>query len=170
MKNELITSCVRVGLVSLCLLYPIQSLAQKTRGKWRSNKVDTVLVDTLDVDSTSNSLIPLPEKNGGGILMIHMDSAITSLYNESAEKEPVINGFRIQIYFGDLESARAVRAKCRKSMDHSRIYLESITPNYSVAIGDYRDRWEAELALAKYKKSYRDALIVPAEIALPDLD
>ena len=85
MKNELITSCVRVGLVSLCLLYSIQSLAQKTRGKWRSNKVDTVLVDTLDVDSTSNSLIPLPEKNGGGILMIHMDSAITSLYNESAE-------------------------------------------------------------------------------------
>ncbi len=99
-----------------------------------------------------------------------MDSAITSLYNESADQDPVINGFRIQIYFGDLESARAVRAKCRKSMDHSRIYLESITPNYSVAIGDYRDRWEAEIALAKYKKAYRDALIIPAEIALPDLD
>ena len=83
----------------------------------------------------------------------------------------VEDGIHLAFYeFGDLESARAVRAKCRKSMDHSRIYRESITPNYSVAIGDYRDRWEAELALAKYKKSYRDALIVPAEIALPDLD
>ena len=99
-----------------------------------------------------------------------MDSAITSLYLESANQEPVINGFRIQIYFGDLESARAVRAKCRKSLDHNRIYLESITPNYSVAVGDYRDRWEAEIALSEYVKKYRDALIIPSEIKLPELD
>lgn len=170
MMKKIITSCVRVGLVSLCLLFSTQTIAQKTRGKWIANKVDTVLVDSLIVDSASKSLIPLPEKIGGGVFKIKMNSAITSLYNESADQDPVINGFRIQIYFGDLESARAVRAKCRKSMDHSRIYLESITPNYSVAIGDYRDRWEAEIALAKYKKAYRDALIIPAEIALPDLD
>ena len=98
-----------------------------------------------------------------------MDSAITSLYIEAADKETVLNGYRIQIYFGDLESARAVRAKCRKQLNHDRIYLESISPNYSVALGDYRDRWEAELALSSLKRKYRDALIIPAEIKMPDL-
>ena len=98
-----------------------------------------------------------------------MDSAITSLFLEAAEKEVVLKGYRIQIYFGDLVSARSVRAKCRKQLDHDRIYLESITPNYSVALGDYRDRWEAEIALSNLKIKYRDALIVPAEINMPDL-
>ena len=54
-------------------------------------------------------------------------------------------------------------------MDHGRIYLEAISPNYSVAVGDYRDRWEAEHALSELSKTYRDALIIPAEIELPEL-
>jgi len=47
--------------------------------------------------------------------------------------------------------------------------LESIAPNYSVAVGNYRDRWEAELALDKLIRLYPNALIVPSEIALPKL-
>lgn len=169
MKYRVFTYLTKVVPLLVCLLFAFEAQAQRGKNK-RAHKKDTIVADSTTVDSTTCSLIPLPEKVGSGDFVLNMDSAITSLYLESANQEPVINGFRIQIYFGDLESARAVRAKCRKSLDHNRIYLESITPNYSVAVGDYRDRWEAEIALSEYVKKYRDALIIPSEIKLPELD
>ena len=174
MKTKFYTLSLRVVLIALCCFTTADVCAQ-TRKERKSKKADTLLVhslqvDSLHLDSIQNSLIPIPERLEEGEFVLIMDSAITSIYLESAERETVLNGYRIQIYFGNLESARAVRAKCRKQLDHSRIYLESITPNYSVALGDYRDRWEAELALKKLKRKYSDALIVPAEIKMPDLD
>ena len=169
MKTNLCYLNIKVVVAILCLFVTVDTLGQIVKNKRRANVIDTLQVDSLQIDSTQTTLIPLPEKTGKGKFVLNMDSAITSLYLEAAEQEAVINGYRIQIYFGDLESARAVRAKCRKQLDHDRIYLESITPNYTVVLGDYRDRWEAELALSSLKKKYRDALIVPAEIKMPDL-
>ena len=169
MKYRVFTYLTKVVPLLACLLFAFEAQAQRMKDK-RAHKIDTIVADSTTVDSTTRSLIPLPEKIGSGDFVLNMDSSITYLYFESANQEPVINGFRIQIYFGDLESARAIRAKCRKSLDHNRIYLESITPNYSVAVGDYRDRWEAEIALSEYVKKYRDALIIPSEIKLPELD
>ena len=168
MKYQVFTYLSKVVPLLVCLLFAFEAQAQRGKNK-RTHKTDTIFSDSTIVDSTTRFLIPLPEKIGSGDFVLNRDSSITSLYFESANQDPVINGFRIQIYFGDLESARAVRAKCRKSLDHNRIYLESITPNYSVAIGDYRDRWEAEHALSELSKTYRDALIIPAEIELPEL-
>ena len=169
MKYRVFKYFTKVTLLLVCLLFAFDTHAQKGKNR-RSHKTVTIVADSTTIDSTTCSLISLPEKIGSGDFVMNMDSAITSLYLESADQKPVINGFRIQIYFGDLESARSVRAKCRKTMNHKRIYLESITPNYSVAIGDFRDRWEAEIALSEYVKTYQDALIIPSEIHLPELD
>ena len=169
MKYRLFTYLTKVVPLLVCLLFASEAQAQRWKNK-KEHKTDTIVADSKTVDSMTRSLIPLPEKIGSGDFVLNMDSSITSLFFEAANQEPVINGFRIQIYFGDLESARAVRAKCRKSLDHNRIYLESITPNYSVAVGDYRNRWEAEIALSEYLKKYGDALIIPSEIKLPELN
>ena len=169
MKYSVFKYFTQVPLLLVCLLFAFDTHAQRGKNR-RAHKTVTIVADSTTIDSTICSLVSLPEKVGSGNFVLNMDSAITSLYLESADQDPVINGFRIQIYFGDLESARAVRAKCRKSLNHNRIYLESITPNYSVAVGDYRDRWEAEIALSEYLKKYRDALIIPSEINLPELD
>ncbi len=155
---------LRVGLIAFTLFSASNALAQKTKNRWRSQNVDT-----LKVDSSKCTLIPIPERMEEGYFMINMDSAITSIYLDASEKEHILNGYRIQIYFGDLESARAERAKCRKQLNHNRIYLESLPPNYTVSLGDYRNRWEAELALTKLKRRYPDALIMQTEIKLPDL-
>ncbi len=160
---------LRVGLVAFALITASNVLAQKTKNRWRSQNADTLIVDTLTVDSSKCTLIPIPERTEEGDFIIKMDSAITSIYLDATEKEPVLNGYRIQIYFGDLESARSVRAKCRKQLNHNRIYLESLPPNYTVTLGDYRNRWEAELALTKLKRRYPDAIIMQSEIKLPDL-
>ena len=182
MKMNILTSCVRVILL-LVFCFSTLSAEAQTRSKralksWRqgdstqvniANEGNTLSGDSLSVDSLSQNLIPLPIRDETGELVVNMDSAITALYLESKSATKAVNGFRVQIYFGDLESAREIRAKCRKSMGKLGVYLESISPNYSVAIGNFRDRWEAEPALKELKKSYRQALIIPAEIELPEL-
>lgn len=182
MKTSFYFLSVRIALIAICCFLTADVYAQSRKERksktWVQKndscdltglRVDSLQLDSLSKNNIKQSLIPLPERVEEGEITLNMDSAITALYLESAEMETVLNGYRIQIYFGDLESARAVRAKCRKQLNHDRIYLESISPNYSVALGDYRDRWEAELALSALKKKYRDALIIPAEIKMPDL-
>tara|TARA_B000000532_G_scaffold62931_1_gene49604 strand:- start:5738 stop:6187 length:450 start_codon:yes stop_codon:yes gene_type:complete len=133
------------------------------------NEADTLSRDSLSIDSISKKVIPLPIRAETGDLVVNMDSTITLLYLESKSETKAVNGFRVQIYFGDLESAREIRAKCRKTLGDLGVYLISISPNYSVSVGNFRDRWEAELVLKELKKTYRQALIVPAEIELPEL-
>lgn len=182
MKMNILTSCVRVILL-LVFCFSTLSAESQTRSKralksWRqadstqvniTNEANTLSGDSLSVDSLSQNLIPIPVRDETGELVVNMDSTITALYLESKSETKAVNGFRVQIYFGDLESAREIRATCRKSMGELGVYLESISPNYSVAIGNFRDRWEAEPALKELKKSYRQALIIPAEIELPEL-
>ena len=149
------------------MLSGLHMSAQKSTPWWKSAQKDTLKVDSLQIDS---SLISLPEKTGRGELVINMDSAITSIEEIASKEMKATMGYRIQLHFGDLESSRAVRAKCRREMGDRRVYLESIAPNYSVAVGDYRTRWEGEVALSDLKKKYPDALLVPSVIQLPDLD
>ena len=149
------------------MLSGLHMSAQKNTPWWKSSPEDTLKVDTLQLDS---SLIALPERSGRGDLVINMDSAITSIDEIASNEVKTLMGYRIQLHFGDLESSRAVRAKCRRAMGDRRVYLESIAPNYSVEVGDYRTRWEGEIALSDLKKMYPDALLVPSAIQLPDLD
>ena len=182
MKMNILTNCVRVILLFVYCFFTLPAEAQ-TRSKrgmksWRQsdtnqvsiiNKADTSSGDSLSVDSMSKKAIPLPVRAETGDLVVNMDSTITALYLESKSETKAINGFRVQIYFGDLESAREIRAKCRKPLGDLAVYLISISPNYSVSVGNFRDRWEAEPVLKELKKTYRQALIVPAEIELPEL-
>jgi len=172
MNRKLITHCLRVTFIVYVAFFSMSLKAQKSKNWWRSAKVDTLKVDTIlneSSDSTFSSLIPLPRKDSLGEIVLNMDSAINAIYIKNYKNPSVLTGYRIQIYFGDLNTAREVRAKCRKQMNHNRIYLEAIDPNYSVAVGDYRDRWEAEHDLSKLSKTYKDALIIPAKIELPEL-
>ncbi|PCJ81737.1 MAG: hypothetical protein COA49_04310 [Bacteroidetes bacterium] len=128
-------------------------------------------IDSIEWDSTMViSVHPvLKSRSGVGSVEVHMDSALTVISENAFANVPPLKGYRVQIHFGDLETARAVRAKCRSHLNISTVYLESIAPNYSVVVGNYRDRWAAELALEKLIVQYPNALIVPTVIELPKL-
>jgi hypothetical protein len=166
MKHYNLTPCIKWFVVTTVMFFGLQLNAQKKTPRWRSAPVEALSVDTIIVDS---ALISLPFKAGRGELVINMDSAITSIDEIASRSVKTLMGYRIQIHFGDLESSRAVRAKCRREMNDRGVYLESIAPNYSVAVGDYRTRWEGEVDLSALKRKYPDALLVPAEINLPEL-
>ncbi len=88
---------------------------------------------------------------------------------DKADPKP-LQGYRIQIYFGDLQEARAVRAAFRRDHPEEACQLMPITPNYAVTVGNYRDMWSAQRALRDgHVGSWKHALVIPSAINLPAL-
>jgi len=181
----------QLTIICFCCLYANTISAQSGNSWWKSifrtdcdttqiqtvniNSGDSILKDTyeFEIESDSTDLLKtlpaLPIKDGYGSVVVKMDSALTAIDKKAFSETHTSKGYRVQIHFGDLETARAVRAKCRNSLVGENVYLESIAPNYSVVVGDFRNRWEAESALPRLKKLYPSALIMPTDIELPKL-
>lgn len=88
---------------------------------------------------------------------------------DKADPTP-LQGYRIQIYFGDLQEARGVRAAFRRDHPDTECQLLPITPNYAVTVGNYRDMWSAQRALRDGDiGSWKNALVIPSPIDLPPL-
>lgn len=88
---------------------------------------------------------------------------------DKADPAP-LQGYRIQIYFGDLQEARGVRAAFRREHPDIECQLLPIAPNYAVTVGNYRDMWSAQRALRDGDiGSWKNALVIPSPIDLPPL-
>lgn len=82
-----------------------------------------------------------------------------------------LQGWRIQIYFGNLQDARAVRAAFRKDHPQVACQLMPIAPNYAVTVGNYRDTWSARRALRDGEIGrWNNPLVIQSPIDLPPLD
>jgi len=84
-----------------------------------------------------------------------------------ANPEPA-DGYRVQLYLGDLQSSRQLRADLRKTVALP-VYVLDLTPNYRVCIGDFRDRWSAEFERRSWLAAYPTATVIPSPIAPPAL-
>ena len=131
--------------------------------------IHTTIIEKIDSINDTHEIGVLEKRIGMGHVQVYMDSIIMSINAKALEEVKHLKGYRVQIHFGDLESAREVRAKCRRQLAGKKVYLESIAPNYIVSVGNYRDRWEAEFELGILKKRYPNAVIVPTDIETPRL-
>ena len=131
--------------------------------------IHTTIIEKIDSINDTHEVGVLEKRIGMGHVQVYMDSIIMSINAKALEEVKHLKGYRVQIHFGDLESAREVRAKCRRQLAGKKVYLESIAPNYIVSVGNYRDRWEAEFELGILKKRYPNAVIVPTDIETPRL-
>ena len=81
-----------------------------------------------------------------------------------------VQGHRIQIYFGNLQDARSIRAQFRRDHPDTPCQLMPIDPNYAVTVGNYRDVWSARRALEEGAVGqWKHALVIPSDIDLPAL-
>lgn len=80
---------------------------------------------------------------------------------------PALEGFRVQIYFGELEKARSMRTAFLNGSKTYPCYLEQNPPSFAVQVGDFRTQLEAYKALESIKMNYPHALVVPAKIEMP---
>ena len=116
-------------------------------------------------DSTSGILLA---PGGLGSVTWVMDSRIQTLDSLGKSEAKPIQGYRIQIYFGSLSEARAVKASFRKDFPEVSCQLLPISPNYAVTVGNYRNQWEARRALDSGEVGrWTNALVIPSEIDFP---
>ena len=121
----------------------------------------------MPVSTDSTSSIQLAPGGLGSVTWV-MDSRILALDSRGKSEAKPIQGYRIQIYFGSLSEARAVRASFRKDFPGVACQLLPISPNYAVTVGNFRNQWEARRALDSGEVGqWTNALVIPSEIDFP---
>lgn len=133
------------------------------------DSLDTPTLTTMD----SVALTPahVPERPDAVLATWNMPDTLRSL-DSLAKLDPTpLQGFRVQIYFGDLQEARAVRAAFNRACPDVASHLHPIDPNYAVTVGNFRDAWSAQRAVQSGDLgAWDNVLVIPSEIDLPALE
>lgn len=127
---------------------------------------DTVKIAPIDEPIETLPTVPSTIDRPGKI-NIYTPSNFSKLDSTFRKNPPALEGYRIQIYFGDLERARSIRTGFLNSTKGHSCYLEQNPPSFAVQVGDFRTSLDAHKALEEIKLQYPGALVVPAEIEIP---
>lgn len=119
-------------------------------------------VEEIPEISSSNYAIRPLEKTGDGQIAIINNLPLDSINNNLKQEEQ--EGYRIQIYFGSLNTAKGVRANYMARRTGDAVYLDLKAPNYVVVVGNYRNKIEAFQNLHRIQRYYPHALIVDSKI------
>ena len=113
----------------------------------------------------------------GGALKVYQDPRVDTLlsrYVQINELHPVIEGWRIEIFFeaGNYSKKQAMEAKADFVKKYTEVpsYLIFQQPYYKVRVGDFRTKMEAERFLHQIEFEYPQAFVVMDEINFPRLD
>lgn len=118
----------------------------------------------------------MAQDTGNGSLNVYQDERVDTLvskYIQTNEIHPVIEGWRIEIFFeaGNYSKNLAMEAKAGfvKNYPETSSYLIFQQPYYKVRVGDYRTKMEAEKFLDEIATEYPQAFVVTDEINFPPL-
>ena len=130
---------------------------------------DTAAIPDV-LDSTTWQAQVAPEKPSAVEAIWNMPDTLRSLDSLAKLNPAPLQGFRVQIYFGDLQEARAVRAAFNRACPDVASHLHPIDPNYAVTVGNFRDAWSAQRAVQSGALgTWDNVLVIPSEIDLPVL-
>lgn len=130
---------------------------------------DTAAIPDV-LDSTTWQAQVAPEKPSPVDGTWNMPDTLRSLDSLAKLNPTPLQGFRVQIYFGDLQEARAVRAAFNRACPDVASHLHPIDPNYAVTVGNFRDAWSAQRAVQSGALgTWDNVLVIPSEIDLPVL-
>ena len=111
-------------------------------------------------DLTSAYELRLP-----GTFKVQYDPRIATLDSAWKALRHPVEGYRVQLHLGTLQSARLIRSQIRKQTDLP-VYLSSLPPSYRVTLGDFHDRWSAEQERKKWMSKLPLTLVIPMEITV----
>jgi hypothetical protein len=109
-----------------------------------------------------------PQQNRmGNITYNHdprLDTLIMARIHEN-EREPVIYGFRVQIYFGtNREEALAARNKFQREFPEHDTYMGYEQPYFRIKVGDFRTRVEAQRLMQELKNLFPSTIIMSEQV------
>lgn len=93
---------------------------------------------------------------------INQDERITellSLKSKLTKDNKLVDRYKIQLYSGNLNSASSSLRRYRNKVGVWTSSIKHETPNYKVWIGNFRNRLEADRALAEISKEFPNAFI-----------
>ena len=130
---------------------------------------DKSITDLVNGTSKNPTATFVQKRQVDGTLSQLPDSlAIDSLSLGSKVK---INGFRIQVYFGDNSrkgktEARAAGLRFRNSFPELPVYVNFVSPHWKCQAGDFRTMEEASEVLKQIREMgiFREAVIVKSKI------
>ncbi|MBP5373882.1 MAG: SPOR domain-containing protein [Bacteroidales bacterium] len=131
---------------------------------------DTTTVVVL-VDSTLAGRDILSVMGPGAQVVQSADvrKALNDYVNANAKKP--IQGYRIRVFYNSDPSSRTrseiVAEQLRRQFPHTGVYRSFESPNYKVAIGDFRTKDEALRIFNAIKGTYPTAYIIKESIQYP---
>jgi hypothetical protein len=94
---------------------------------------------------------------------VNEDVKITQLLELKKELEKdnkLLDGYTIQLYYGELNKANSVIKKYRNTYGAWPASIEYETPNYKVWVGSFSSRIEADRALIEVQRTFNSAFIL----------
>jgi hypothetical protein len=121
--------------------------------------------------------------DGSGKLSIYQNPAVDTLLSRYILAQKKLNngiwGFRIQIYYNSVRTAREESARARaefiskfpeENFPDLKSYAQYQPPGwYMIRVGDFRTRAECYKYLVMVRKEFPNAYVVKAVISFPDL-
>lgn len=148
-------------LLILLLISDGLSAQTDSTGDWRSYDAYQRIQEGKD-----------PGKKDTGKVRYVQDPSVDSLvakYRRGNKEYPEIEGYRIQLYFGERDEAEDLRADFEEEYDDVPVYLDYHAPNFRLRVGDFRTRIEAYRCLQELGNDFGNPYIVRTKIELPDL-
>lgn len=130
---------------------------------------DTTRTAPVDTTLAGRSILSVL---GPGITLNQSTTVRQSLENyvsDNAERK--INGYRVRVFYDNAPTARARSESIVKQLKQQfpgvEVYLSFESPNYKVAIGDFRSKDEALAIYNALKYSFPTAYIIKESINYP---
>lgn len=105
----------------------------------------------------------------GKVTVLESDKIKAQMANYAAHTRP-LEGFRVQIFNGDRNTAESMRRGFLGSHPDIPAYLSYLAPNFRVRVGDMRDRVAAEKMREDLREEYPGLYVVPEQIEPPRLN
>lgn len=104
-----------------------------------------------------------------GEIDVIADGRINLLNQRKIDHPTKQDGYRVQIYFGNRNTARDRRADFVTRFPGHAAYISYLAPNFRLRVGDFRTRLESEKFKNEIARYYPGSYIVKDKIELPPL-
>jgi hypothetical protein len=124
-----------------------------------------------NIFAQSDTAIVVPKIKRDYVMQDDDVTWLVEKYNNQNQTKPIINGYRVQIYFdsGNQSKKKANDVKTQFLAKNPDIpcYLVYQSPNFKVRVGDFRTRYEAYKFYREIRNDFPSAYIVKDEINFP---
>lgn len=130
----------------------------------------SLLSAAQDIDSLTTGLGESDSMlTEGKVEYVFHDQRIPRLDSLAKLSPPKLEGYRLQIFFGEKRKAEEIRAEFKREHPEMGAYISYLAPNFRLRVGDFRSKLACEKFKAMVRDSYPSSYIVRDEIELPPL-